>query len=230
MTEAASDTSNARVFGRPDPAAGTQASEPWQSTNGFGVTATPHVPSAAETTQELPAVTRETPAVAGTALRDSSVVAGTTALLGKIKLALPKGIPERPVEHRPVGATSRPVRRARLRISRLDPWSVMKTAFLFSIGFAIIFFVAVWVLWGVIDASGALDSVQSLIDSLISNPDGSGSLQITRFVDQWRVLGFTAILSVVNVVILTALATLMAFLYNLAAGVLGGLEITLAED
>jgi hypothetical protein len=35
---------------------------------------------------------------------------------------------------------------------------------------------------------------------------------------------------VVDVLIFTALATLGSFLYNLAATVLGGLEVTLAED
>ena len=37
-------------------------------------------------------------------------------------------------------------------------------------------------------------------------------------------------LAVVDVVLITAIATLGAFLYNLAAGLLGGLEVTLAEE
>ena len=38
-------------------------------------------------------------------------------------------------------------RRARLRISRVDPWSVMKTSFLFSIALGIMSWVAVYVVW-----------------------------------------------------------------------------------
>ena len=45
-----------------------------------------------------------------------------------------------------------------------------------------------------------------------------------------RVLSFTMLVSVLNVILLTAIATLGAFLYNLAASLLGGLEVTLAED
>ena len=45
-----------------------------------------------------------------------------------------------------------------------------------------------------------------------------------------RVLGYAALFGVLNVVIMTALATLFSFLYNLSATVLGGLEVTLAED
>ena len=43
-------------------------------------------------------------------------------------------------------------------------------------------------------------------------------------------LGITALVAVINVVITTALGTLAAFLYNLSANILGGLELTLAED
>jgi hypothetical protein len=38
------------------------------------------------------------------------------------------------------------------------------------------------------------------------------------------------IVAVADVILITAIATLGAFLYNLAAGLLGGVEVTLAED
>lgn len=124
----------------------------------------------------------------------------------------------------------RPTRKARLRISRIDPWSVMKTSLLFSIAFSIIGFVAVWVLWMIVAASGALEAMQDAITAIVGNPDGSGGFELARYIDQGRVLGFTAVVSVINVVLMTAIATLISFLYNLAATVLGGLEVTLAED
>ena len=121
-------------------------------------------------------------------------------------------------------------RRVRLSLARLDPWSVMKTALMFSVAAAIILFVAVALLWSVIEASGALDTLQETLNSLLGNPDGSGTVQVDSFIDRWRVLGFTAIVSGINVILLTALATLGAFLYNLSSSVLGGLDVTLAED
>ena len=45
-----------------------------------------------------------------------------------------------------------------------------------------------------------------------------------------RVLGFTMIVAVVDVVLVTVIATLGAFLYNLAAALLGGIEVVLAEE
>jgi Flp pilus assembly pilin Flp len=38
------------------------------------------------------------------------------------------------------------------------------------------------------------------------------------------------IVALVDVVLVTALATLGAYLYNLSSGFVGGLEVTLAED
>jgi len=38
------------------------------------------------------------------------------------------------------------------------------------------------------------------------------------------------LIAAVDVVLLTAIATLGAFLYNMAAALLGGVEVTLAED
>ena len=131
---------------------------------------------------------------------------------------------------RTAGGTVRPARKARLRVARLDPWSVMKVSLMFSIAVGIVLFVAVALLWSVIEASGALQTLQDTLNALIGNPDGSGTVQVSAFIDRWRVLGFTAIVSGINVILLTALATLGAFLYNLSSSVLGGLEVTLAED
>lgn len=128
------------------------------------------------------------------------------------------------------GKAPRPSRKARLRIAKLDPWSVMKTALMFSIAAAIMLLVAVALLWGVIEASGMLDKVQDMLDALLGNSDGTGSVQVSDYIDRWRVLGFTAVVCFLNVILLTALATLGAFLYNLSSSVLGGLDVTLAED
>ncbi len=125
--------------------------------------------------------------------------------------------------------TSRRTRKARLRLARIDPWSVMKTAFLFSIAFGIMMMVVAWVLWSVFAGSGALESLNQFLTTLIADQDG-GQFQIENWINGSRVLGFAALVAAIDVVILTAVATLFAFLYNLAATVIGGLEITLAED
>lgn len=124
--------------------------------------------------------------------------------------------------------TSRRTRKARLRLSRIDPWSVMKTTFLFSIAFGVMMVVAAFVLWSVLAGSGALEAANTFINTLIGDQDTA--FNIGDFLSASRVLGFATVVAAVDVVIITAVATLFAFLYNLAATVMGGLEITLAED
>ncbi|MGL5405947.1 MAG: DUF3566 domain-containing protein [Propionibacteriaceae bacterium] len=122
------------------------------------------------------------------------------------------------------------VRKARLRLSRIDPWSMMKTAFLFSIAGGIIFWVTTYMVWAALDASGLFDSISSFVSKIIDNPNNPKKFQLEQYISGNKVLGLAAIIAVVDVVILTALATLGSFLYNLSATMLGGLEVTLAED
>jgi hypothetical protein len=111
----------------------------------------------------------------------------------------------------------------------LDPWSVMKTSFLLSIAFGIVSVVAVAVVWSVLDAAGVWDSINKTVTDVIGGQSAQ-NFDVKNYVGTSRVLGFTMIVAVVDVVLITAIATLTAFLYNLAAALLGGVEVTLAED
>lgn len=122
----------------------------------------------------------------------------------------------------------RRVRRARLRLTHIDPWSVMKTAFLLSIAFAIVTVVSVFIVWTVLDAAGVWDSINSTIADVVGSD--ADSFDIEGYVGISRVMGLTLLIAAVDVVLITAMATLGAFLYNLAAALLGGIDVTLAEE
>ncbi len=121
-------------------------------------------------------------------------------------------------------------RRARLRLTRIDPWSVMKTTFMFSIAGAVIMIVAVWLLWSVINSSGVLEIVENAINDVTANPNSDQRFMFRDYINVGKILGLTTLIAAANVVIITALSTLFAFLYNLAGQVLGGLELTLSEE
>lgn len=133
-----------------------------------------------------------------------------------------------------VGATAKPataakrVRKARLRLTHVDPWSVMKTAFLLSVALGIVTVVAVAVVWSVLGAAGVWDSVNATVGDVLG--DSGEEFEIEDYVGMGRVMGFTMIVAVADVFLITVIATLGAFLYNLAAALLGGLEVVLAED
>ncbi|MBD8870974.1 DUF3566 domain-containing protein [Nocardioides donggukensis] len=120
-------------------------------------------------------------------------------------------------------------RRARLRLTRIDPWSVMKTSFLLSVAFGIVTVVAVFIVWSVLGAAGVWESVDQMVADVIGG-ESTTNFAIEDYLGTSRVLGFTMLVAVIDVVLLTAIATLGAFLYNMAAALLGGVELTLAED
>jgi hypothetical protein len=127
-------------------------------------------------------------------------------------------------------ATRTRARRARLVLSRVDPWSVMKLAFLLSVALAVIAVVAVFILWSVLDAMGVFDSVGRTVESVTRSNDNAQGVDIQDYVGLGKVLSVTIMLSAVNAVLLTALCTLAAFLYNMAASLVGGLHVTFTED
>lgn len=121
-------------------------------------------------------------------------------------------------------------RRARLRLTRIDPWTVMKTSFLLSVAFGVVTFVAVFMVWSVLGAAGVWDSINATVASVVEGDSNSSDFDVTNYLGMGRVLGFTLLVSIIDVILLTAIATLTAFLYNMAAALLGGIEVTLAED
>lgn len=112
-------------------------------------------------------------------------------------------------------------RRAHLRVSRVNPWSVAKFGFVVALVCFIVLFVAVAVLYGVLSMLGVFDAVNSAVSTIA----GGG---VDWFAAS-RVLGYTAFLGGINVVLVTLLATVGAFVYNLSADLVGGIEVTLTE-
>jgi hypothetical protein len=126
-------------------------------------------------------------------------------------------------------AAPRPGRRARLRMTRIDPWSVMKTSFLLSIALGVVTVVSVLMVWSVLGAADVWSSINQTVQDVVGGQDAS-NFDIEDYIGTRRVVGFTIIVAAVDVVLLTAIATLGAFLYNMSASLLGGIEVTLAED
>jgi hypothetical protein len=138
---------------------------------------------------------------------------------------IPGGIPSQPDG----GAAGKQVRQAKLRLVQVEPWSVMKASFVLSVAIGIVTVVAVGIVWSVLGAAGLWDSVNSIVRDSIGSDSGT-PFQIQKYVGTSRIIGFTMIVAVADVVLITAIATLGAFLYNLAATLVGGVEVTFAED
>jgi hypothetical protein len=120
-------------------------------------------------------------------------------------------------------------RQAQLTVSRVEPWSVMKFSFVISLVAFIVLFVAVAVLYAVLSGLGVFSSLQHTIANITSS-QGSSGFNLMTYISASRVLGYTGLLGAINVVLITALSTVGAVLYNITSDLAGGVEITLKES
>jgi hypothetical protein len=122
-----------------------------------------------------------------------------------------------------------PTRRAQLVLARIEPWSVMKFSFMVSLVGWVILFVAVAALYYVLSKLGVFHSIQSTITDVTSSKGSAGADSSGQWFSASRILGYTMLVGAVNVVLITALATVGAVVYNLVTYLAGGIEVTLKE-
>jgi len=84
------------------------------------------------------------------------------------------------------------------------------------------------VLYAVLSSLGVFEALQRTVQSITSSQSASG-FSLSNYLSASRVLGYTGLLGALNVVLITALSTVGAVLYNITADLAGGVEITLKE-
>jgi hypothetical protein len=122
-------------------------------------------------------------------------------------------------------------RKAHLTVSRVEPWSVMKFSFVVSLVCFIILFVAIGVIYATLSMLGVFDELTSMLTALLEGDgtDGELGLDPASWFSPGRVLGYTGVVGALNIVLITALSTVGAMLYNLVADLVGGIDVTLSE-
>ena len=127
----------------------------------------------------------------------------------------------------PAQAAARPARargprRARLQLRHISPLTVLKFSCVLAIALFFVWLIVIGVLYGILDAAGVVDNV----NSAYTNLSGPGTkAPITAGI----VFGGAAIIGVVNIILFVALTTIGSVIYNLCADLVGGVEITLSE-
>ncbi|UXA07236.1 DUF3566 domain-containing protein [Mycobacterium sp. SMC-2] len=124
------------------------------------------------------------------------------------------------VSRRPRG----PVR-ASMQIRRIDPWSTLKVSLLLSVALFFVWMIAVAFLYLVLGGMGVWSKLNSNVGDLLNNTSGSSG----ELVSSGTIFGGAVLIGLVNIVLLTAMATIAAFVYNLATDLIGGIEVTLAD-
>jgi hypothetical protein len=120
---------------------------------------------------------------------------------------------------------NRPPRQAALQLKRLDPWSALKLGLVLAVVLFFIWLVAVGVLYGALDGMGVWDRLNGTYADLVSGDTPTGSPLISA----GRVFGFAAVIGAINSLLFAVAVTVGAFVYNVSADLVGGIEVTLSE-
>ena len=126
----------------------------------------------------------------------------------------------------PSGKAARGPRRARLQLRHIDTFSALKISLVLSIAMFFIWMVAVGILYGALSGLGVFETLNDLFGQLGSASGGDGRSEV---ITPGIVFGGAAVIGAINIVLMTALCTVAAFIYNMCSDLVGGLEVTLSE-
>ncbi|WEV64986.1 DUF3566 domain-containing protein [Bifidobacterium sp. ESL0732] len=118
-------------------------------------------------------------------------------------------------------------RRMSLSLTRVDAWSVAKVTLLLSVAFGIIQIVAVALIWALLNVVGVFDQVTQIVSSTGLD---TGGFNLASVFSLGTVLSAVTILSIVEVVVATLFAVIIAALYNVISQLVGGVHVTLGDD
>ena len=200
---------------------------------------TPPAPAPAvtpRTTAPVAAAPVAPPPVAPTPAAPTPAATDTARHAGRGSAAAPadaaRTTPARPEAMSSSGARPASVRpaprRVRLTVSRVDPWSAMKVSFLLSVALGIAGVVMVFVLWTILAGMGVFDQINGIVGQVVQ--DGDQRFDIMDFIGLGRVVSLAIVIGVIDVILITAIATLGAFLYNVSSALVGGIQLTLTDD
>lgn len=112
-------------------------------------------------------------------------------------------------------------KQVRLKLVYIDFWSTVKLSFLAGICLAIIAIVGTFLIWTVLDRTGIFDQVNSLFKDI----SGAGGSDLRSILGLGQVMGFSLIVAILDIVVVTALGAVFALLYNLSVKITGGLLV-----
>jgi hypothetical protein len=116
--------------------------------------------------------------------------------------------------------------RASMQIRRVDPWSTLKVSLVLSVALFFVWMIAVAFLYLVLGGMGVWSKLNSNVGDLLTSAGGQTGGEL---VSSGTIFGGAALIGLVNIVLLTAMATCGAFIYNLTTDLVGGVEVTLAD-
>jgi hypothetical protein len=130
----------------------------------------------------------------------------------------------------------RGVRRTRVEVRRIGPLSVLKFSLIFYFCVFLVIYLALAIIWGILSASGAIDSLEQLLGDIFPS---EAALSPTRELSTGdappleivtgQLFTWLFIAGCVGVAIWSCINVFVAIMYNLISDIVGGIEVTLAD-
>ncbi|MGZ4209079.1 MAG: DUF3566 domain-containing protein [Actinomycetota bacterium] len=132
----------------------------------------------------------------------------------------PAAAPTRALTREPRSAVQvRRLRRGRLAVRKIDPWAVLKFSLVFYFCMLMVLLLATAIIFAFLKAFGVIHNLDKLLSDLSFNFKITGGV-----IFRWFFL-----IGLAWTIVATAVTVFMAFLYNLIADVVGGIELLVTE-
>lgn len=111
-------------------------------------------------------------------------------------------------------------KQVRLRLVYVDFWSSVKLSFLAAVALAIVTMVSFFLIFLVLQATGIMIEADKFIGNVTD-----GEVALASLMGLPQVMAFAAVVSILNLIVVTVLGAVAAGIYNLAVKVTGGLLV-----
>ncbi len=214
---------NRFISGTAEPGSGAPARAKNPQQDFEAAPARAEAPPAEAYASELPDLSGPIPRAAQrTTPPDRSETSGTS---GSVRSAIAEARESRENRVQLAARRGRGPVRASMQIRRIDPWSTLKVSLLLSVALFFVWMIAVAFMYLVLGGMGVWAKLNSNVGDLLNNTSGNSG----ELVSSGTIFGGAVLIGLVNIVLLTAMATIAAFVYNLTTDLIGGIEVTLAD-
>jgi hypothetical protein len=127
----------------------------------------------------------------------------------------------------PKGKPKEPKKLVRLNLQAIDILSAVKVGFFVGLAISIATVVGFWLIWQVLNNSGALSSVGGLLSSVLGE---ESEFDLESQFSFANVMNMAFVAAGLNLIITTALFGVYAAIFNVIAKMVGGVRLTFSNN
>jgi hypothetical protein len=117
-------------------------------------------------------------------------------------------------------------KRVQLRLVNIEVWSAARAGFFVTVAIGVATIVGFFAMWLVVGQLGLFAS----LNTLLAGAFGEGGIDVEQQLSLPRVMSFAFGVSIFNVIVGTALASLYAMIFNVIGKITGGIAVSFTNN